>query len=135
MPDKETLKRVRRDKAEGKSASTQAGEFIREEVHHVRAGKHGARSAKQVIAIGLAKARRAGVKLAPPKPGTTSLRTQRQAVRDAAKGRSGRAQKPSPRRSRAATRKLKQEDTVAASPLALARHSKSVAKTKRKKAR
>jgi hypothetical protein len=68
MPEKETLRRARRDKRQGKAPTTQAGEFVREEIHHVREGKHGARSTEQAIAIGLAKARRAGVKLpAPPK--------------------------------------------------------------------
>ena len=71
MPEQETLERARRDKAEGKAPSTQAGEFIREEIHHIREGKHGARSAKQAIAIGLSKARRAGVDLPPPKKGET----------------------------------------------------------------
>ena len=66
MPEKETIRRARKDKRDGKSASTQAGEFVREEMHHIREGKHGARSAKQAIAIGLSKARRAGVELSPP---------------------------------------------------------------------
>jgi hypothetical protein len=87
MPEKETIERARRDKAEGKSPSTQAGEFVHEEIEHVREGKHGARSAKQAIAIGLSKARRAGVKLPPPKKGTTSARTRRQAARASARGR------------------------------------------------
>ena len=76
MPEQETLKRARRDAREGKSPSTQAGEFVREEIEHVREGKHGARSAKQAIAIGLSKARRAGVKLPPPRKGSASTRTQ-----------------------------------------------------------
>ena len=80
MPEKATLQRARRDKREGKAPSTQAGEFIREEMHHIREGKHGARSAKQAIAIGLSKARRAGVSLAPPKPGTTSAKTRKSAA-------------------------------------------------------
>ena len=79
MPDRETLKRARKDKRAGKSASTQAGEFVREEMHHVREGKHGARSTKQAIAIGLSKARRSGVKLGAPKRGA-SKRTRDQAV-------------------------------------------------------
>src|SRR5215813_1885148 len=74
------------DKRAGKSASTQAGEFVREEIEHVREGKHGARSPEQAIAIGLSKARRAGVKLPPPKKGTVSERTRSQAKRDSAKG-------------------------------------------------
>ncbi|PYO23759.1 MAG: transcription elongation factor [Candidatus Rokuibacteriota bacterium] len=69
MPEKETLERARRDKREGKAPTTQAGEFVREEIHHVREGKHGARSPKQAIAIGLSKARRAGVDLPPPRKG------------------------------------------------------------------
>ena len=79
MPEKKTLERARRDKREGKSPSTQAGEFVRETMEHIREGKHGARSTKQAIAIGLSKARRAGVKLPPPKKGTTSARTRRSA--------------------------------------------------------
>lgn len=75
MPEKETLERAKNDKREGKAASTQAGEFVREEIAHVRQGKHGARSPKQAIAIGLSKARRAGVKLAPPKKGKASKET------------------------------------------------------------
>src|SRR5262245_61773140 len=85
MPEKKTIERARKDKRQGKSPSTQAGEFVREEIHHVREGKHGARSAKQAIAIGLSKARRSGVKLPPPEKGTTSERTRKQAKRDTAK--------------------------------------------------
>ena len=88
MPEQETFERARKDKAEGKAPSTQAGEFVREEMHHIREGKHGARSTKQAIAIGLSKARRAGVKLPPPKKGKASAETRRSAMRDYAKGRS-----------------------------------------------
>src|SRR5258707_2747640 len=91
-------KRVRRDKREGKSASTEAGEFVREEIEEIRAGKHGARSTKQAIAIGLSKARRAGVKFAPPKPSMTSKATRRKAQRDLEKADS--EKKPSAKRSR-----------------------------------
>src|SRR5262245_28511385 len=105
MPDKETVEAARRDKAEGKSPSTQAGEFVHEEIEHIREGKHGARSTKQAIAIGLSKARRAGVKLPVPRKGTTSARTRRQAARDTAKG--ARRAKPAPRRSRAMLKRLK----------------------------
>ena len=111
MPEEETLRRARRDKQQGKSASTQAGEFIREEIHHVREGKHGARSAKQVIAIGLAKARRAGVAL-PPRPGTSDK---------ALKPRAGK--RPSPARARAALSKLRHESRASASHLALSRQA------------
>jgi hypothetical protein len=127
VPEKKTLERARRAKRTGKSPSTQAGEFVREEIHHVREGKHGARSAKQAIAIGLSKARRAGVPLEPPEKGKTSERTRRQAKRDVAKGKkSGR--KTSPRRSRAAERALDREGRSAASHEALARQARKAAK-------
>src|SRR5258705_727763 len=100
MPDKETLERAKEDKREGKAASTQAGEFVREEIEHVREGKHGARSTKQAIAIGLSKARRAGVSLKPPQKGTTSEETRKHAEHDSEVGAHG-GSKPSPRRSRA----------------------------------
>src|ERR1700744_1662405 len=93
--DQEALARAKADKAAGKAPSTQAGEFVREEIDHVREGKHGARSSKQAIAIGLSKARRAGVKLPPPKRGTTSKQTRRQAARDSAKGKAGATKKVS----------------------------------------
>jgi hypothetical protein len=89
MPEKETLKRAQKDAEEGKAPSTQAGEFVREEFEHIREGKHGARSAKQAIAIGLSKARRAGVPLAPPKPGKTSEATRKKAKRDLVRGARG----------------------------------------------
>src|SRR5438876_440965 len=89
MPEKRTMKRARRDKRQGKSSSTQAGEFVREEMHHIRRGKHGARSTKQAIAIGLSKARRAGVRLRPPAKGTTSAKTRRSAMSAYRKGRHG----------------------------------------------
>src|SRR4249919_1462122 len=98
MPLKKTLERARKDKRAGKSASTQAGEFVREEIDTIRKGVHGARSAKQAIAIGLSKARRAGVKLAPPKKGKTSEATRRKAERDITRARTGAALKPSPKR-------------------------------------
>ena len=88
MPDKETLERAREDAREGKSPSTQAGEFVREEMDHIREGKHGAASTKQAIAIGLSKARRAGVQLPPPGKGKVSTKTRSQAERDSEKGRS-----------------------------------------------
>ena len=91
MPEKETLERARRDAREGKSPSTQAGEFVREEFEHVKEGKHGVKSTKQAIAIGLSKARRAGVKMAPPKAGAVSDKTRQQAKRDNAAGSSARS--------------------------------------------
>lgn len=125
MPEKETLKRAKKDKAEGKAASTQAGEFVREEMHHIREGKHGAANAKQAIAIGLSKARRAGVELAPPKKGTTSEATRKKAAQDSAKAHSHR--EPSAKRSRATTAALKREPRSAASHRALSRQAKQAA--------
>jgi hypothetical protein len=125
MPEKETLERAKQDREEGKAPSTQAGEFVREEIEHVREGKHGARSAKQAIAIGLAKARRAGIKLPPPKKG--SKETRAQAVRDLKKGKKKSAKK-SAKRSRASSRVLKREGHSAASKLALSRQAHSAAK-------
>jgi len=124
MPEKETLKRAAKDKAEGKSPSTQAGEFVHEEIEHVREGKHGARSTKQAIAIGLSKARRAGVKLPPPGEGQ-SEDTRERAARDLEKGQ--RSSKKSAKRSRATGRALKREGHSAASKAALSRHARSVA--------
>src|SRR5262247_4497651 len=119
MPEKQVVERARKDAREGKSPSTQAGEFVREEIEHVRGGKHGARSTKQAIAIGLSKARRAGVKLRPPRKGRTSARTRRRAQRDYARGQQGTARKPSARRSRGTMRALKREGKGAASRGAL----------------
>jgi len=127
MPEKETLERAERDKQEGKSPSTQAGEFIREEMHHIREGKHGASSPQQAIAIGLSKARRAGVKLKGPKRGSTSGRVQKQAQRDLAKGRS-RHHRTSRARSRATTNALKRKGRGAASRSALSRQARSAAR-------
>src|SRR6188472_4100601 len=89
MPEKATLERARRDRREGKAPSTQAGEFVREEIHHVREGKHGARSTKQAIAIGLSKARRAGVALPSPPGGGSSARTQKTAATASDDGKHG----------------------------------------------
>jgi hypothetical protein len=127
MPEKETLKRAAKDKAEGKSPSTQAGEFVHEEIEHIREGKHGARSTKQAIAIGLSKARRAGVKLPPPEKGEASEETREQARRDVKKGKKATKKKPSARRSRATLNALKSEGHSAASGKALSRHARSAA--------
>src|SRR5438034_6731429 len=123
MPEKETLKRARRDRRQGKAPTTQAGEFVREEIHHVRSGKHGARSTKQAIAIGLSKARRAGVKLAPPAKGKTSEKTRKSAAQAYAAGQDGKAHKAAPRRSTAIKRALKREGHKAASTAALSRQA------------
>jgi hypothetical protein len=127
MPEKEVIERARHDAEEGKSPSTQAGEFVKEEFEHIREGKHGARSPQQAIAIGLSKARRAGVKLPPPKKGRTSSRTRRQAQRDLTKGKSGR-RRPSARRSRATSRALRREGSRAASRSAISRQARRSAK-------
>ena len=132
MPEKETLKRARRDKRQGKAPSTQAGEFVREEIHHVREGKHGARSTKQAIAIGLSKARRAGVKLGRPPKGAKST-TRRSAASASRKARSH--AKPSARRSRGVRRALKHEKHSTASHAALARQAHSAARRRGPRAR
>jgi hypothetical protein len=100
MPERQTIRKAREDKREGKAATTQAGEFVREEIEHIRGGKHGARSAKQAIAIGLSKARRAGVKLPPPPSGRVSARTRKQAERELWRrdDRTGSPQRDGPRR-------------------------------------
>jgi hypothetical protein len=127
MPKQETIQRARRDARQGKAPSTPAGEFIREEIDEIRSGKHGARSAKQAIAIGLSKARRAGVEVPPPKKGTVSEQTRRKAEQDTRRGQEGRTQKPSPKRSRATLKALRREGTAAASPHALSRQARSAA--------
>jgi hypothetical protein len=131
MPEKRTIARARKDKREGKAPTTQAGEFVREEMEHIREGKHGARSTKQAIAIGLSKARRAGVRLRPPKRGRASASTRRRARQDYRAGIHGRRRKPSARRSRAATRALRREGRQAASPRALTRQARQSARRRR----
>jgi hypothetical protein len=127
MPEKQTLERARRDKRQGKAASTQAGEFVKEEMDHIREGKHGARSAKQAIAIGLSKARRSGVELRPPRGG--SERTRKSAARDYARGHGAPARsKSTAKQVRASTQALKRESKSAASHQALAKQTRSAAK-------
>src|SRR2546430_163051 len=133
MPDKETIERAHRDAAQGKSASTQAGEFVREEMDHIREGKHGARSPKQAIAIGLSKARRAGVKLGVPKRGAASAATRRKAAKDLRRGRSRR--RPSARRSRAVRGALRREPRSSASRKALATQAHRAAMRRGRRAR
>jgi len=125
MPQKQTIKRARRAKQEGKSPGTQAGEFVRKEIENIRSGKHGARSAKQAIAIGLSEARRAGVKLKPPKSGTVSEKTRKNAEREYEKGQ--RHEPVSKTRSRARVLALKHEGTAAASRTALSRQARAAA--------
>jgi len=131
MPEKKTIQRARKDKRQGKSPSTQAGEFVREEIHHVREGKHGARSPKQAIAIGLSMARRAGVDLPPPKGG--SEETRRHARSDIKKSRS--KKKTSTKRSRATLKALKREPHKAAYRQALARQARVAARRRTKSER
>lgn len=133
MPEKETVDRAKKAKRAGKSPSTQSGEFVREEIHHVREGKHGARSTKQAIAIGLSKARRAGVNLPPPKKGRVSEKTRQSAKSAYEKGRHG--VKASPRRSRARERALRREPHRAASKKALSRQTRSAAQRRTRSAR
>jgi len=138
MPSKTTLERAARDKREGKAPSTQAGEFVREEMDHIREGKHGARSTKQAIAIGLSKARRAGVDLKPPKKGRAKESTRKSAERDYAKGHSkagkssGTKNSKSSARSKARLAALKREPHSAASHQALVRQAKSAAKKRKR---
>jgi hypothetical protein len=127
MPEKNTVKRAQRERAAGKAPSTQAGEFVREEMHHIREGKHGARNAKQAIAIGLSKARREGF---DAKPSATASKS----VRRRAKQENARAGlEPNPRRARAAERALEKEPRAAASTAALSRQAKASAERRRKR--
>lgn len=129
MPERETMERAQRDRRQGKAPTTQAGEFIREEMHHIREGKHGARSSKQAIAIGLSKARRAGVDLKPPKRGQASERTRKSAERAYERGHGAAPKrKPSAERSRAISRALKREGHGAASHAALGRQARAAAR-------
>ncbi len=126
MPDKETMERAKKDKRQGKAASTQAGEFVREEFEHIREGKHGARSTKQAIAIGLSKARRAGVDLRPPKKGAVSEKTRHSAQNAYHAGQQG--EHPTSRtRARAASRALEREPKAARSHAAVAKQARSAA--------
>jgi len=135
MPEKKTVERAGKAKRQGKAPSTQAGEFVREEMDHIRESKHGARSTKQAIAIGLSKARRAGVKLPPPASGTVPEKTRRQAKREYARAGGGDGPQSSPKRSRATTQALKRESRRAASRPAIARQARTVARRRTAAAR
>lgn len=128
MPEKQTVERAQEDAREGKSPSTQAGEFVREEIHHVREGKHGAASSKQAIAIGLSKARRAGVKLPSPSGRNVSSETKEKAERDSHRGQSDSHHKVSAKRSRATSQALKKKGRSAASKPALSKQARSAAR-------
>ena len=135
MPERETLERAREDAREGKSPSTQAGEFIREEIHHVREGKHGARSPKQAIAIGLSKVRRAGNKLSSSKRASAAIRKKAKQDTEAGKRARGTQRKPSATRSRAIEGALKREPRGTASQEALSRQARRSAAQRGKASR
>jgi hypothetical protein len=127
MPDKRTIEKARRDKRAGKSPSTQAGEFVREEIDKIRHGEHGARSPQQAIAIGLSKARRAGVPLAPPAKGKASEKTRRSAEYAYEEGQGKRRAQPRPRAAKAVRGALEREGRQAASPKALSKQARTAA--------
>jgi hypothetical protein len=127
MPEKKTIEKARKDKSEGKAPSTQAGEFVHQEIEHVKEGKHGARSTKQAIAIGLSEARRAGVKVPAPKKGKASEATRHKAQQDLETGAKGAKKTVSRTRSKATTAALKKEGHSAASHQALSQQAKSAA--------
>ena len=133
MPEAKTVARARKAKREGKSPGTQASEFVHEEIEHIREGKHGARSTKQAIAIGLAKARRAGVKLKPPRKGQTSEATRERAIQDYRAGRKRKRSKPSAARARASLRRLKRERRDVVSSAALSRQARAAAAKRRRR--
>jgi hypothetical protein len=130
MPEKATVEAAKRDLREGKSPTTAAGEFVREEIEHVREGKHGARSAKQAIAIGLSKARRAGIPLESPNPKTTSPATRRKAAQDSKRGREHpvTSEEGSTKRGRARLKVMKKEPKSSVSHAALSKQAKSAAR-------
>ena len=128
MPRKQTLERVRQAEHDGKAPSTQAGEFVREEIENIRAGKHGARSTKQAIAIGLSKARRAGVKLPPPEKGSVPEETRRKAEREYEQAQAGEQKPPSSSRARATIKALKRESSEVVSKNLLAQQTRSAAR-------
>jgi hypothetical protein len=132
MPEKATIERARRDAREGKSASTQAGEFVREQIEHVREGRHGVKSTKQAIAIGLSEARRAGVKLPPPRKGRTSAATRHKAEQDLKRGQHRSARRPSPKRSKAAVKGLGKTGRSKVSRTALSKQAKQAARRRKR---
>lgn len=131
MPDKSTVERAKEDLREGKAPSTAAGEFVHEEIEHVREGKHGARSPQQAIAIGLSKARRAGIPLKPPARGKAKASTRKSAERDYRKGQTGGTKKTSRKRSQAREKVLKREPRSSASHQALSRQAHRAARRRR----
>jgi hypothetical protein len=133
MPERSTVERSKKALREGKRPTTAAGEFVREEIEHVREGKHGARSPRQAIAIGLSKARRAGVPLPPPKKGQAQERTRRSAKRDYEVGQKKRKpEAPSPRRAAATRAALQGERKGSTSRRALSAQSRRAAARRRR---
>ena len=128
MPEKKVIDESREMKREGKAPTTQAGPFVREEMEHIRHGKHGARSTEQAIAIGLSKARRAGVKLPPPEKGAASETTRERAKHDLEVGAHATKKRPSAKRGRGVKKALRREPHTAASHAALSKHAKMVAR-------
>ena len=135
MPEESTVERAKEDLREGKSPSTAAGEFVREEIEHVREGKHGVRSPQQAIAIGLSKARRAGIPLKPPAAGKAKAETKKSAERDYRKGQSGAKKKTSRKRSRATGAALKRESKGTVSRKALSKQARTAARRRKPAAR
>jgi hypothetical protein len=133
MPEKKTIEKARKAKREGKAPTTQAGEFVREEIEHVREGKHGARSPEQAIAIGLSKARRAGVDLPAPKKGTASEATRKQAKRDLKTGRKKTEKKISAKRAGASKAALKRESRSTTSSTKLSEHARRAAAARKRR--
>jgi hypothetical protein len=133
MPDEATTKKAKEDLREGKSPTTAAGEFVHEEIEHVREGKHGARSPKQAIAIGLSKARRAGIPLKPPSNGKTSASTRQKAERDYEKGQTDpqTSEEGTTKRGRSRMEAMKREPKSSASHAALSRQAKSAARKRK----
>jgi hypothetical protein len=127
MPDKTTIERARKDRREGKAPTTQAGEFVREEIEKIRHGEHGARSPEQAIAIGLSQARRAGVALRPPRKGQVKERTRRSAQYAYEAGQHKRRPRRRPRVARAVKRALEREPRSTVSRSSLSRHAKRAA--------
>jgi hypothetical protein len=135
MPEKATMQRAKEDLREGKSPSTAAGEFVREEIDHVREGKHGARSPQQAIAIGLSKARRAGIPLKPPPRGRTSEETRHKAEKDVEKGRTEpkTESEGATSRGRSRLKAMQHEPKSTTSHDALSKHAKQAARAQTKK--
>lgn len=128
MPLKKTIEAAKKDRAENKSPSTQAGEFVKEQIDKIRAGKHGARSAKQAIAIGLSEARRAGIELKAPSKKKYSAEVVSKAEHDLQAGQNDPNHRPNPNRSRAAQKALKRESSESVNREALAQQGRTAAK-------